>query len=81
MLMTSQIVASVIILGNVQPYKRKKTRQELFSEIVLMYVMYTMICFTGDYSLSLSFYVILELCMVFLLSELKQPGHFTSYWL
>ena len=44
--MTSQIVASVIILGNVQPYKRKKTRQELFSEIVLMYVMYTMICFT-----------------------------------
>ena len=47
MLMAAQIVASVIIIGNVIPYQyshRRKT--EYFNEIILMAVLYTFICFS-----------------------------------
>ena len=46
-LMASQIVASVIIIGNLRPYKYKDKRHiEIFNEIVLMFVMYTIMCFS-----------------------------------
>ena len=47
MLMASQIVASVIIIGNVRPYRHPSKRKiEIFNEIILMVVMYTIICFS-----------------------------------
>ena len=47
MLMASQIVASVIIIGNVRPFSSNKvSNRKLFNEIVLMFVMYTIICFS-----------------------------------
>ena len=47
MLMAMQIVASVILIGNVKPYgERAKRRKEMFNETILMFVMYTIICFS-----------------------------------
>ena len=47
MLMALQIVASVIIIGNVRPFHTNgRSKKELFNEIVLMFVMYTIICFS-----------------------------------
>ena len=47
MLMAMQIVASVIIIGNVKPYgERMKRWKEMFNETILMFVMYTIICFS-----------------------------------
>ena len=47
MLMALQIVASVIIVGNVRPFNSNyRSKKELFNETVLMFVMYTMICFS-----------------------------------
>ena len=46
-LMASQIVASTIIIGNVAPFKlHSKNKTELFNEVILMFVMYTIICFS-----------------------------------
>jgi len=46
-LMTLNVVAQVIIIGRVQPFlTRSEVRYELFSETILMLVMYHMICFT-----------------------------------
>jgi len=46
-LMVTQIVTSVILLGNVAPYREAANNQmEIFNEIVIMFVMYHMICFT-----------------------------------
>ena len=46
-LMASQIVASTIIIGNVVPFKLKsKMKSEYFNEIILMFVMYAVICFS-----------------------------------
>ena len=45
--MSSQIVVSVIIIGNIIPYRTiSKKHMEIFNEIILMFVMYTIICFT-----------------------------------
>ena len=47
MLMASQIVASVIIIGNARPYQWQSKRSlEYFNEIILMIVLYTFICFS-----------------------------------
>ena len=47
MLMASQIVASVIIVGNLTPFRGIfKKKIEIFNEIILMLVMYTIICFS-----------------------------------
>ena len=47
MLMALQIVASVIIIGNVRPFHfQSRSNKELFNEIILMFVMYTIICFS-----------------------------------
>ena len=47
MLMASQIVASVIIVGNLQPFAGQfKKKMETFNECVLMMTMYTIICFS-----------------------------------
>ena len=47
MVMSSQIVASVIIIGNVRPYKLSQTRKvETLNEVLLMFVMYTILCFS-----------------------------------
>ena len=47
MLMALQIVASVIIIGNVKPYGEISVRaKEMFNETILMFVMYTIICFS-----------------------------------
>jgi len=46
-LMTMTIIAQVIILGRLQPFMLpSKTMYELFSEVVVMLVMYHLICFT-----------------------------------
>ena len=47
MLMAMQIVASVIIIGNVRPYLGSaKMYKEFFNETILMFVMYTIMCFS-----------------------------------
>ena len=47
MLMAYTIVASVIIIGNIRPFNTNKIgNRKLFDEIVLMFVMYTIICFS-----------------------------------
>ena len=47
MLMALQIIVSVIIIGNVRPfYFQSMSKKELFNEIILMFVMYTIICFS-----------------------------------
>ena len=47
MLMAGQIVASVIIIGNLKPYQGVfKRNMETFNEVVLMFTMYTIICFS-----------------------------------
>ena len=47
MMMSSQIVISVIIIGNVRPYKLSHKRKfETLNEVLLMFVMYTIICFS-----------------------------------
>ena len=47
MLMASQIVASVIIIGNVRPFPGQfKRRMEIFNECILIIIMYTIICFS-----------------------------------
>ena len=47
MLIASQIVISVIIIGNIGPYKSLHKRSiEFFNEVILMSVMYTIICFS-----------------------------------
>jgi len=46
-LMTLTIITQVIILGRLQPFELpSKTKYELFSEVVVMLVMYHLICFT-----------------------------------
>jgi len=46
-LMTLTIIVQVIILGRVQPYSvSNKRRYEMFSETILMLVLYHFICFT-----------------------------------
>jgi len=46
-LMTMTIITQVIILGRLQPFVLpSKTKYELFSEVVVMLVMYHLICFT-----------------------------------
>ena len=46
-LMTLTVITQVIILGRVEPFLEKNTiRFEIFSEVILMLVMYHMICFT-----------------------------------
>jgi len=46
-LMTMTIIVQVIILGRLQPFMwPSKTKYELFSEVVVMLVMYHLICFT-----------------------------------
>ena len=47
MLMASQIVTSVIIVGSVRPFLGQfKRKIEIFNEVILMFVMYTIICFS-----------------------------------
>ena len=47
-LMAFQIVTSVIILGRLKPFKTREKRQiEIFNEIILMVVMYTIMCFSS----------------------------------
>ena len=46
--MAFQIVTSVIILGRLKPFKtRDKRETEIFNEIILMVVMYTIMCFSS----------------------------------
>ena len=46
-LMTMTIITQVIILGRLQPFVLpSKTKYELFSEVIVMLVMYHLICFT-----------------------------------
>jgi len=41
------VIAQVILLGRVQPFKTKgRIRYEMFSEVVLMFSVYHLICFT-----------------------------------
>ena len=45
--MAYQIVAAVIIIGNVEPFhSNKKSRTEIFNEVTLMMIMYSIICFS-----------------------------------
>ena len=45
--MAVQIIASVIIIGSIKPFKKhSKTKSEYFNEVILMFVMYTIICFS-----------------------------------
>jgi len=46
-LMTLTIIVQVIILGRIEPFKGKsKYYYEMFSEVILMLIMYHLICFT-----------------------------------
>ena len=45
--MAYQIVAAVIIIGNVEPFQsNNKSRSEIFNEVTLMVIMYSIICFS-----------------------------------
>ena len=47
MIMSSQIVTSAIIIGNLSPFRGQfKKKIEMFNEVILMLVMYTIICFS-----------------------------------
>jgi len=46
-LTVAQVITAVIMIGHVSPYARKGQNQvETFNEVVIMFVVYHMICFT-----------------------------------
>ena len=75
-------MASTIIVGNVVPFKlRSKINTELFNEVILMFVMYTIICFSPfvpDLEVKHGIgYICMAIISIHLLVNLVSIGRFT----